>query len=328
MKALILGNRSRFEQYDPRTEFYDRVEKIYIPLEAAGEEITGEALEADFIAADAIAPVTGGLIRRMPNLRVVHSEGVAYDKIDLAAAAERGVYVCNNRGVNAGAVAEQAIFLMLGLLRDGLAGDRAVRAGDQIGMKERMMLSGFRELGECQVGLVGLGAIGQATARRLLAFGCRVVYCSGHRRPEAEENALGVQWMSLSELCRTSDIVSLHVPVTDATRGMVDEGFLRAMRPDAYLINTARGDIVENEALCRALGEGWIAGAGLDTIAPEPVAADHPLLTLPADCPGRLLLSPHIGGVSGGVFRRAHINIWAAFQAVAEGREPQNTVHL
>ena len=125
---------------------------------------------------DAISRVSGDLIRRMKNLKMIHSEGVAFDGIDVEAAWKQGIYVCNNKGANADAVAEQAIFLMLALLRSGIAGDAAVRSGRQIEMKEQRMREGITDLGDCQVGLVGLGDIGLATARRLSAFGCRLCY--------------------------------------------------------------------------------------------------------------------------------------------------------
>lgn len=326
MKALLIGNRERFQKYDPHTAFSDAVEKIYVTMETAQQDIPSHALDADFIAADAIAEVPGSLIRKMPKLKLIHSEGVGYDRIDLAAAKEAGVSVCNNRGVNACAVAEQAILLMLGLLRDVTGGDRAVRQGEQFATKERMMLQGIRELGDCAVGLIGFGDIAKATATRLQVFGADVYYFSRSRKSNAEEETYRSTWMELPELLRTCDIISIHVPVTPETAGMVDDSFLRSMRRDAFLINTARGDIVDNAALCRALEEGWIAGAGLDTIAPEPVPKDHPLLNLSEQASGKLLLSPHIGGITEGVFFRAHRNLWRTFETVAGGGMPGNLI--
>ena len=107
---------------------------------------------------------------------------------------------------------------------------------------------------------------------------------------------------------------------------MVDAAFLKAMKPDALLINTARGDLVDNDALCSALCEGTLGGAGLDTIAPEPVSSDHPLMLLPKEAKDRLVFSPHIGGVTSAVFKRAHKNIWKTFEDVANGEIPQNIV--
>ncbi len=343
MKAILIGNRERFEKFCPDTEFVNAVEKIYLTMEEVKQalsELSGEnplmnvaqrqlmeARDAQFLAADAIAKVPESLIARLPDLKIIHSEGVAYNGIACEAAAKRGIYVCNNRGVNADAVAEQAILLMLGLLRGVTAGDRAVRAGEQIRRKESMMVSGITELGECRVGLIGFGDIAKAVAKRLEPFGCEVFYNATHRKTAEDEAKYHVNWMERQEMISACDIISIHVPVTPDTTGMVNETFLRAMRPNALLINTARGEMVDNEALGRALTEGWIAGAGLDTVAPEPVRADHPLLQLSAEAEGRLLFSPHIGGVTTGVFRKGHRSIWTAFERVSRGERPANIVN-
>ena len=123
------------------------------------------------------------------------------------------------------------------------------------------------------------------------------------------------------------DIISIHVPVTPETTGMGDREFLRGMKKAALLINTARGEIVDNEALKEALTEGWIAGAGLDTVSPEPVPADHVLLHLPEEAARRIVFSPHIAGVTRSTFRRGHANIWTAFETVAAGGRPANVVN-
>ncbi|MCC8050694.1 MAG: NAD(P)-binding domain-containing protein [Clostridiales bacterium] len=331
MKAILIGNRERFEKFYPNTEFANAVEKIYLTMEEVNQALSGlsggEIQDALFLAADAIAKVPESLIAQLPDLRIIHSEGVGYNGIDCAAAAKRGIYVCNNRGVNADAVAEQTILLMLGLLRNVTAGDRAVRAGEQIQRKESMMVNGITELGECRIGLIGFGDIAKAVAKRLEPFGCEVFYNATHRKSTGEEAEYHVTWMERQEMIAACDIISIHVPVTPDTVGMVDEAFLRAMRPNALLINTARGEMVDNEALGRALNEGWIAGAGLDTVAPEPVAADHPLLGLSAEAESRLLFSPHIGGVTTGVFRKGHRNIWTAFERVSRGERPANVVN-
>jgi phosphoglycerate dehydrogenase-like enzyme len=107
---------------------------------------------------------------------------------------------------------------------------------------------------------------------------------------------------------------------------MVNESFLRSMKSTAYLVNTARGELVDNDALCQALSEGWIAGAALDTVAPEPVPADHPLLNLPEPVRGKLLFSPHVGGITTATFRKAHRNLWSNFQKIADGELPDHIV--
>lgn len=328
MKALIIGNRDRFEKYMPEDIGITReLELVFCKRGSSDEELLAAGRDADFIAADPMTTVSGEVIRQMPNLKLIHSEGVGFNSFDLAAARERGVYVCNCRGVNAGAVAEQAVLLILALLRGLVTGDRAERQGRQIAVKEQTMVQGMRELSDCRVGLVGFGDIARATARRLRPFGCRVVYYAPHRRDPETEAEYGVSYSALEDLVKTCDIVSLHLPVTEETRGMVDEHFLSLMRPDAYLVNTARGDLVDNGALRRALIEGRIAGAGLDTVYPEPTEADNPVVDLPDGAADRVIFSPHIGGITTSSFKRAHRLIWQSFEDVSRGKRPENIVN-
>ena len=326
MKLLVIGDEKRFNKYLPDLEIVQRVEAVVAPRGMDDAAIAEMAGDVDFIVADAISPVSAQLMDAFPSLKLVHSEGVAYNAIDVAAARERGIAVCNNAGVNAGAVAEQAVLLMLACLRHLCEGDAAVRSGHQIQMKERLMVEGIRELGDCKVGLVGLGAIARETAVRLHAFGCDVAYWNHRRRPAEVEQQLGVRYLPLDELARTCDIVSIHVPVTPETENMVDADFLASMKSDAILINTARGEIVDQVALARALEDGSIGAAGLDTLSPEPVQPDHPLALLEGDAADRLVLSPHIGGVTEGMFRRAWTTIWENIARVAAGDQPVNLV--
>ena len=328
MKALIIGNEDRYVKYRPTgIPILDTVEMVFCPRGSSDEELLAAGRDANFIAADPMATVTGNVIRQMPNLKIIHTEGVGFNFVDLEAAKERGVYVCNCKGVNAGAVAEQTILLMLGLLRSVISGDRGERAGQQIQIKEAMMLHGIRELADCKVGLIGFGDIAKAVALRLIPFGCEVYYHTPKRKSEELETEYHVTWLPMEELVTTCDMVSLLTPVTPETKGMVDERFLKKMKRDAYLINTARGDLVDNDALRNALINGTIAGAGLDTVAPEPTLADNPVVALPAECADRVLFSPHIGGITESTFRRAHRTMWQAFDDVANGKRPEHVVN-
>lgn len=326
MKMLVIGDETRTRTYLPDTPFVRQTEIVVAPRGTSDDDILARAADADFIMADAISPVSSYLIEHMPNLKLIHSEGVAYNAIDVAAARARGIWVCNNAGANAGAVAEQTILLMLACLRDAVVADAAVRSGAQIQTKERMMVEGIRELGNCRVGFIGFGAIAQATAARLANWGCEMLYNKRHPLPAEKEAALGVTFASIEDIAATCDIVSLHVPVTDATRNLVDADFLARMLPNAILVNTARGEIVDHEALAAALEAGSIGMAGLDTLAPEPVQPDNPLLNLSEAAARRLVLSPHIGGVTQGMFFRAHRMVWENAARVAAGQEPVNVV--
>lgn len=327
MKLLVIGDEARTRKYLPDMEIAREAEVVVAPRGASDEDVLGLAADADFIMADAISAVSGDLMRGMPNLKLVHSEGVAFNRIDCETAAELGIAVCNNAGVNADAVAEQTVLLMLSVLRDVVAGDAAVRAGRQIQKKERMMVEGFRELGDCTVGFVGFGAIAQATARRLAAWGCKMVYNKRTPLSAEEEACFNASFAELDDLLAQCDIVSLHVPVTPATTGLADADFFAKMRKGSVLINTARGEIVDQPALKEAILSGHLAGAGLDTLSPEPVRTDNPLLHLPTELENRIVFSPHIGGVSEGMFYRAHRTVWENIERVIAGEAPVNRVN-
>lgn len=220
------------------------------------------------------------VIDAAPRLKVIARYGVGVDRVDVAAATRRGVIVTNTPGANAAAVAEHAVALMLALCRNLCSSDRAVRNGewprfDGVGLRGKT------------VGLLGFGAVGREAARRLQAFGCRVLA----HDPFLSEDALraqGVEPAELGELTAVADIVSLHAAYTPGTPALVDEAFLSALKPGAFLVNTARGELVDEGALQRALAGGRLRGAGLDCFRDEPPPADHPLLKLP-----QVVVTPH-----------------------------------
>ena len=323
MKIVILGAEARYRAYQPAMPFIQQQELVFLDKDSTEAEILAAGADAEVLFVDAITVVSAALMEHMPCLRLIHSEGVAFDRIDLSAARERGIYVCNNKGCNAGAVAEQTVLLILMLLRHALEGDEAVRAGRQMEMKERCMVEGITELSACKVGLVGFGDIARAAAERLVPFGCELYYYTKHRRLPEEEKKYHVTYLPLEELAEKSDIVSLHCAVTEETRNLVDAALLRRMKPTAYLINTARGDLVDNQALL----EGRIAGAGLDTLSPEPVPAGHPLTALPPEVQRKVVLAPHLGGITEASFRRAHAHMWRNVEHLAAGERPDNIVN-
>ena len=326
MKILVIGSKDRYDKYDPDIEIKRNADIIFTDRGTPDDAVLAAGKDAEVLFADAISPVSRYLIENMPALRMIHSEGVAYNGIDLAAAGEHGIYVCNNKGCNAGAVAEHTVFLMMGLLRNAVEGQEAVVSGRQIKMKERRMAEGIIELSECSVGLYGFGDIAQAAAKRLAPFGCRVYYTARSRRDEKTEKTFGVSWLEPDELISTCDFISLHTDVNPETRGMVDAAFLSKMKPEAMLVNTSRGELVDNKALREALVSGKIAGFAADTIAPEPVTADNPLVALPAEVMKKVFYSPHLGGITAGTFKRAHRMMWENAARIAEGMEPVNQV--
>jgi lactate dehydrogenase-like 2-hydroxyacid dehydrogenase len=320
MKIALLINRENFETYSPPAP--EGWELVHL---GNGEPDTDRlaAAGADVLVVDAIMKIGPEIIKAVPNLKLVHSQGVAYNGIDLAAAARAGVYVCNNAGVNAQAVAEQAVLLMLALLRKFRPFEDMVYAGRQMEAKTACFKNGLPELGSMRVGIVGLGAIGRATAERLGAFGCRVSYCSRTKKPDS-----GIEYLPLEELYASSDIVSLHAPVTPETENMINDKSLKQFKPGAILINTARGELVDHEAAARAIVSGRLGGFGADTLSPEPVAADNPFLAaLPAEYRDRVALSPHVAGITAGCFIRAYGNIFRNIAAIERGERPDCVVN-
>lgn len=327
LKILIMGERARYDRFMPDSDFIKSCELVFVPRGATAAEALDAAADADILFADAISIVSGEQIRGMKNLKLIHSEGVACNGFDLKTARELGINVCNNKGANAHSVAEQAIYLMLGYLRSAVTGDAAVRAGLQIQTKERAMRDGITELGECTVGIVGLGDIGLATVKLLKTFGCEICYWNRHRKPEAEEE-FGIEYLSLNELAAQSDIVSLHLAVTPETTNICGREFISHMKKNAFIVNTARGELVDNEALRDAIIENRIAGASLDCVAPEPVKTDNVLLNLPEEYKYKILFSPHLGGITTRAFRRIYTHMWQNAERVANGLEPDCIVNL
>lgn len=257
----------------------------------------------------------GEFFRSAPRLRLVQLLSAGYDRVDVEAARKAQVPVANNGGANAIAVAEHAIMLMLAVLK------RLVRLhNDVVAGRWRATDPDARihELAGKTLGIVGLGNIGKKVARRAAAFDMDVRYYDIKRLTEDEEDALGVRFVLFTELLRSSDIVSLHVPLDDTTRNMLGAPELALMKPTAILINTCRGPVVDEDALHRALTGGRLAGAGLDVMMEEPPAPDHPLFALP-----NVTLTPHSAGPTWENWTARFRNGFDNIQRVAAGGRPR-----
>lgn len=259
--------------------------------EGPGEPFRSELPDADVIW-HVLHPIDSEVIRRAPRLKLIQKIGVGVNTIDLEAARARGVAVCNMPGTNSRAVAEHTLLLMLSALRRLPAVDSACRGGHWA--PDEKSRESFGEISGRTVGIVGYGAVPAILAPILDALGARVIYTSRSRKP--------VPWAyhSLPELLACSDLVSLHVPLTDETQGMLDAAAIRSMKKGAVLINTARGELVDETALYDALDNDHLSAAGLDVFAQEPVAADNPLLSL-----ATVTVTPHIGWLTQETFERS-----------------------
>ena len=327
MKILILGPKARYDAYAPDFLSQLPLELAFLADYPSAQEAAKANPDAQCLLVDAITPVGADLMDPLPQLKMIHSEGVAFNCIDLEAARQRGIFVCHNKGCNAASVAEHTVMLMLMALRHGITGHQAVLEGRQFAMKEAVMVSKAPELGEQAVGLIGFGDIAQATARLLRPFGCRLFYYTAHRRSPEVEAEFGVTYLPLEELVQKCTILSLHCAVNDQTRHIVDAALLEKVRPGAILVNTARGELVDDLAVRQALLDGRLGGIAVDTLYPEPTPADHPLVALPAQVADKAVYSPHLGGNTGGSFARGHRNMWNSVRLVLEGQRPNFIVN-
>ncbi len=239
-----------------------------------------------------LAPVSAGMLERLSGLKLIAVSRGGPVNIDLAAARAAGVRVVNTPGRNAGAVAEFAIGAILAETRLIRAGHEALRRGEWRGDLYRADRTG-RELSEMTVGVIGYGQIGSRVVRLLRAFGCRILVADPYVQLSAADREDGVLHVALDELLAQADVITLHARVTAETTGFIGRAQFAAMKPGAIFVNTARGPMVDYDALYEALSSGHLGGAMLETFAIEPVPADWPLLKLP-----NVTLTPHIAGAS------------------------------
>ena len=228
------------------------------------------------------------VILRNPKLKMVMRWGAGFDSVDVETAGSRGVLVTNTPGANADAVSEMAVLLMLAVGRKLYSHRDSLKEG--VWSQNTFMNSSTSLFGKT-VGIVGGGNIGRKVARKVQAFGARVQYFDAFRLPEEMEKQFEMKYVPQDELIRTSDIISLHVPLLESTHHMLGKKELAEMKQGAIVINTARGGLVDDEALCEAVASGHLAGAGLDGVEVQPVPVDSPLLKNP-----NIVVTPHIGG--------------------------------
>jgi D-3-phosphoglycerate dehydrogenase / 2-oxoglutarate reductase len=257
----------------------------------SADEIIELARGAEILVTQ-LAPLSRTIIERLPDLRFVAVSRGGPVNIDMKAARDRGVVVVNTPGRNASAVAEFTIGAILAETRNITRGHDALRKGEYRGDLYRADVVG-RELHEMTVGVIGYGEVGRRVVTFLKAFGCEILVHDPYVQLTADDLRDGVRQVSVETVVAGSDVLTLHPRVTAETTGMISESVLRKMKPDATLINTARGPLLDYHALYKVMSEGHLRGAMLETFAIEPVPADWPLLQLP-----NVTLTPHIAGAS------------------------------
>ncbi len=302
------------------------MELEFINYPCTDEELIEQAKDADVLWVSPVDIINKKVIDSLPNLKIIQSLGVAFDKIDLEAAKARGIYVCNNRAVNASSVAEHAVCLMLACLKSLPYFDARIKKGEFEEAMDESRKVGHFELGTRTVGLIGLGAIGKEAVKYLKAFGSKIYYHDTTQAPKEYEEENGLTYGTLEDLYANCDILSYHVPVLDSTRGMVNKETIAKMKKDVIIINVSRGEIVNNDDLRDALNNEQVI-AGLDVIAPEPPAADHPLITLTEKGNARLVATPHIAGTTNDAFIRMSQWSYDNMVKTMAGQKPSNVVN-
>lgn len=276
------------------------------------DRLADDLRDADYLMGF-IGPLDDATLAGARRLRLVQLLSVGYDRFNLAGARAGRVPVAVNGGANAIAVAEHSILLMMATLRHLTELDAGVRTGRWSSGVKRLY-----ELWSSTIGIVGMGRIGQEVAQRLRGWGATLIYHDPVRLPEERERELGVALVSLEDLLARADVVTVHVPLSSATRHLIDARALARMKPTAVLVNTARGDLVDEAALAEALRSGRIGGAGLDVLSAEPPPADHPLLSTP-----NTVLTPHMAGPTWQSWPRRFGNAYANITRVQRGERPQ-----
>ncbi|MCU1699715.1 MAG: phosphoglycerate dehydrogenase-like oxidoreductase [Mycobacterium sp.] len=261
-----------------------------------------------------LRPLSGEDLERATRCRLVHKLGAGVNTIDVDTATQRGIAVANMPGANAPSVAEGAVLLMLAALRRLPALDAATRAG--VGWPSDPTLGEtVRDIGSCTVGLVGYGNVAKRVETIVSAMGADVLHTSTR-----DDGHTG--WRPLPELLAASDVVSLHLPLTDQTAGLLDATGLALMKPGGVLVNTSRGPIVDEAALVDALTSGRLTAAGLDVFSAEPVATDNPLLTL-----DNVVLTPHVTWYTADTMRRYLGEAVDNCERLRDGRDLLNLVN-
>ena len=263
-----------------------------VALTDAGAELDSHLPTADVLIATPFWPayISRERIEQAPNLKLLLTAGVGSDHFDLAAAAEHGVTVAEITGSNVVSVAEHVVMQILTLVRNYIPAYQEVLSG---GWDIGKVAARSHDLEDKRVGIVGFGRIGQRVAARLKPFDVQLRYFDYRRLPLTEETVLGARFQGLRQLVSESDVVSINIPLTPATQGLFDRELLSSMKRGAYLVNTARGRIVDTNALVEALESGHLAGYAGDVWYPQPAPADHPWRQMPNHA-----MTPHVSGTT------------------------------
>jgi phosphoglycerate dehydrogenase-like enzyme len=290
-------------------------------------ELVALMKHARVLVIPAVGPKLAPALFEGSGIKLVQVTGAGVDRLDEDALKRLGIVVANVPGGSNSAVAEYAVTTASMLLRRFAWSDREIENGHYEAFRKRMLADNLGGLDGALAGIVGLGVIGLAVAQAFHAAGCRIAYFDPAPRDAAAAKALEARGLPLDELLKTSDIVTLHVPLLPATRGMIGARELALMSPNAVLVNASRGGIVDESALAERLASGALGGAAVDVYSTEPPPPDNPLLTLGAEARRRLILTPHIAGVTRQSFAHLFRAAWSNVERALRGEAPLNRVY-
>ena len=290
-------------------------------------ELPALMTQARAMVIPAVGPKLASSLFEGSTVKLVQVTGAGLDRLDEAALKRLGIAVANVPGGSNSAVSEYAVTTASTLLRRFAWADAEIKAGRYDAFRKRMLADNLAGLDGLTVGVVGLGVIGLAVAQAFHRMGARIAYFDPAPRDAKAAAAMDAKSLPLDELLRTSDVVTLHVPLIPQTKGLIGGQQLASMKKGAILINAARGGIVDEAALVAHLESGHLGGAAVDVYSTEPPAADNPLLKLTADAAARLLLTPHIAGVTRQSAAFLFRSSWANVARVLAGEAPLNRVY-
>jgi phosphoglycerate dehydrogenase-like enzyme len=280
--------------------------------------------EARAMVMPAVGPKLGAALFEGSRLALVQITGAGVDRLDAQAMKRLGIPVANVPGGSNGAVAEYAVTAASLLLRRFAWADAEIRRGNYVAFRARLLADNLPALEGLTVGVIGLGVIGLAVAEAFAKLGCRLVYCDPGPRGAAPP---GARSLPLEELMRTADVVCVHVPLLPSTRGLVGAAQLAAMKPGAVLVQASRGGVVDEAALAAQLASGRLGGAAVDVYETEPIAPNNPLLALEGDAAKKLLLTPHVAGVTRQSYALLFRSSWENVERALRGEPPHNRVY-
>jgi lactate dehydrogenase-like 2-hydroxyacid dehydrogenase len=291
--------------------------------------VTQASTDADFILAPSHHPhISARLISRAKALKLIQLCGSGYDAVDLEAANKAGIPVARSPGQNSRAVAEYSYNLISMLNRGILEGDVETKKGNYQWIRDELRRKGIYELGDMNLGILGVGPVGKEMAKIGAFFGARLFYYDIIRMSPEAEKELKLTFVDFAELLRISDILSLHIPINEKTKGIIGRKELASMKPSAILINTARGALVDDEALIEALRSDRLRGAAMDVFDPEPMPPDHLFLSVGPEIQKKLILTPHLAGAARQSQNRMFQEAIANILRVIRGELPKYVVNM